>query len=61
MKKILIKLQIVQVNSNKLRRLNPYNPLSYIIYIGAIIYVFLMYGITGFNDRDNFFNPFKWN
>jgi hypothetical protein len=64
MRKLLIKLHIVQVkkieHGFKRYRLNPWNPLSYIaIVIGALVGVF-MFGFVGiFNEVDNR-NHFKW-
>lgn len=74
MKHILKLLKIVQVVSNEERhknglkrlgkgyfkayRLNPYNPLSYIVVIIAIPIIILMYGFVGLFDKIS--NPFKW-
>ena len=73
--KILIKLFILQIVSNEQRRkdglkylgkgcfnayrLNPYNPLSYIVFVIYTIIGILMFGFVGILDR--FENPFKWN
>jgi hypothetical protein len=70
----LIFLRIIQVVSNEERsknglkrlgkgyfkayRLNPYNPLSYIITIIGIPIVLLMYGFVGLFKKVD--NPFKW-
>lgn len=75
MKKILLTLKIVQRVSNEERhinglkrlgkgffnayRLNPLNPLSYIVVIFAIPITFLMFGVLGFIEK--FENPFRWN
>jgi hypothetical protein len=42
------------------RRLNPYNPLSYIAAIIMIIFAFINGFITFIKESD-FSNPFKWN
>ena len=73
MKKILKRLLIIQVVSNKNRnpklgkgyfnayRLNPYNPLSYITAILVLIVGILMFGFVGFWKETDLRNPFKWN
>lgn len=74
MKDILKSLKIVQVVSNEERnknglkrlgkgyfnayRLNPYNPLSYVVFIVSIPIIFLLYGIVGLFEKVT--NPFKW-
>lgn len=75
MKDILKSLKIVQVVSNEERhknglkrlgkgyfnayRFNPYNPLSYIVFIISIPILILLYGILGLFEK--IYNPFKWN
>ena len=75
MQKILVALMIVQVVSNTDRkknglkhlgngyfeayRLNPYNPLSYLIVIGAIPVIIVLYGFVGLFKQAE--NPFAWN
>lgn len=70
MDKILLDLKIVQEKSvptgnfggiyKVYTRMNPYNPLSYIvILITAILYI-VLYGVVGFY-KDLVRNPFKWN
>lgn len=73
MKKFLKLLKIVQEidNSNrekkmgrgfsKAYRLNPYNPLSYLTIILALIIGLLMFGFVGIRKEMDFSNPFKWN
>lgn len=39
------------------RRLNPYHPLSYILFICLLVVFIPLYGIVGLFD---FTNPFKW-
>lgn len=74
MKELLIKLKIVQVVSNEQRhkdglkrlgkgyfkayRLNPFNPLSYILVIVTIPVLLLMYGFVGSFKKA--INPFRW-
>lgn len=72
MRKFLKKIWVLQEVSNKnrnpklgrgfftARRLNPYNPLSYIVLIGAIIIGFIMFGVVGFWKETDIKNPFKW-
>jgi hypothetical protein len=72
-RKILKALYIIQEVSNKNRnpklgkgfleakRLNPYNPLSYVLIIGAIITGILMFGFVGIRKEIDLQNPFKWN
>lgn len=75
MKKLLKALKIVQIVSNEERnknglkrlgkgyfkayRLNPYNPLCYVIVIVAIPIFILMFGFIGFFQKLE--NPFMWN
>lgn len=72
-KKILRGLFIVQERSNIGRnpklgkgystayRFNPYNPLSYITVVIALIIGITLYGILGFWKEMDKQNPFKWN
>lgn len=75
MKNLFIKLKIVQVISNEQRhkdglkrlgkgffktyRLNPFNPLNYILVIVTIPFILLMYGFIGSFEKA--INPFRWN
>lgn len=75
MRKILIALKVVQVVDNRLRskqglkkigkghfqayRLNPFNPLSYVFVLVAILLLLILYGVIGFFNKAE--NPFKWN
>ena len=74
MKEVFIKLKIVQVVSNEQRhkdglkrlgkgyfkayRLNPFNPLSYILVVVTIPVILLMYGFVGSFEKA--INPFRW-
>ena len=75
MKKVFIALKIIQEVSNEDRRkkglkplgkgyfeanrVNPYNPLSYILIAILIPIVILLYGFVGLIDKWE--NPFRWN
>ena len=71
MRKLLRNLKVIQTVSNKDRdpmlgrrymnanRINPYNPLSYIVVIIGGILVILAYGFIGCKDQIDG-NPFKW-
>ncbi len=75
MKKLLIKLYIVQVFQNRGRkeseykgkgyfnayRINPWNPLSYPTIIIFFIVGIIMFGVVGFWREVDTANPFKWN
>ena len=74
MKELFIKLKIVQVVSNEQRhrdglkrlgkgyfkayRLNPFNPLSYILVVVIIPVLLLMCGFVGSFEKA--INPFRW-
>lgn len=74
MEKIAIFLKILQVVSNEERkeqglktlgrgyfdayRLNPYNPLCYLLIVIAIPILLILYGVIGFYKR--IYNPFLW-
>jgi len=75
MRKLLITLKIVQIVDNEYRkkiglkrigkgyfkayRLNPLNPICYLIALFSFIIVLILYGFIGCYER--FENPFKWN
>lgn len=61
MRKLLKKLYIVQEYSNGKRRINPYNPLSYITLVIIFFVGIIMFGIYGFWKEVDIQNPFKWN
>jgi len=74
MKELFSKFKIVQVVSNEQRhkgglkrlgkgyskayRLNPFNPLSYILVVVTIPVILLMYGFVGSFEKA--INPFRW-
>jgi len=74
MRKLLVRLKIVQIQDNELRnkmglkrlgrgffkayRLNPFNPICYIIVICLIPVLLVMYGVYGFYEKA--YNPFLW-
>lgn len=43
------------------RRINPYNPLSYIVLVSILIIGILMFGLVGVWKKVGKENPFKWN
>jgi len=72
----MIKLLVIQVHDNekckienckkrgkgyyKAYRLNPFNPLSYLFAVLALIVALIMFGVVGMaKETDG--NPFKWN
>lgn len=66
MRKLVIKLKIAQervitFDNRKIIqwRVNPYNPLSYLAYIIALIIAFFLIGVKGIKDEFKP-NPFKW-
>lgn len=73
MRKILKRLYIIQVVSNYKKdkklgrgfheayRLNPFNPLSYITIVVALVVGILMFGFIGVWKETDLRNPFKWN
>lgn len=42
------------------RKLNPYNPLSYLYILIISIIGFIMFGVVGFWKEVDTSNPFKW-
>lgn len=76
-RKILIKLRVIQVIDNEernrngvkrkgrgfmeARRLNPYNPLSYIVVVVGAIIGIILFGFVGIFSEIDTKNPFKWN
>jgi hypothetical protein len=69
MRKLLIALKIIQEKkikdplgfTYKQRRLNPYNPLTYLVIIYSFIIGLLMFGFIGFWNEVNWSDlKFKW-
>ncbi len=72
MRKVLKFLKVVQTVSNegraeklgrgfsKAHRLNPYNPLSYIVIPLAFVLGILLFGFVGIWKEIDSKNPFKW-
>lgn len=73
MRKFLKRLYIIQEVSNKdrtpklgkgyrtARRVNPYNPLSYIALILFFIVGVIAFGVVGLWREVELVNPFRWN
>jgi hypothetical protein len=73
MRKVLKYLLVLQEVSNKdrepklgrgfftARRLNPYNPLSYVTIVIVFVVGILMFGFVGIWKETDLQNPFKWN
>lgn len=61
MRKLLKNLLVVQEVPNKGRRLNPYNPLSYLTVLLTFVVGVIMFGVVGFWKEVDLKNPFKWN
>ncbi len=72
LRKILRKLNVIQEIDNKNRkpqlgkgfskaiRINPYNPLSYIVILLTFLVGVIMFGVVGFWKEIDTKNPFKW-
>ena len=67
--KILIFLKVIQLRKitpkDKMymfeeRRLNPYNPLTYITLTIAFFVGIILFGVSGFWNEVDLNNPFKW-
>jgi len=70
--KILKQLRVIQEIDNTKRmdklgrgffvakRLNPYNPLSYILIVLVLLASLIMMGVLGFINQVKAKNPFKW-
>ncbi len=73
MRKFLKRIGVIQEYDNqknkikkgrgffKSYRINPYNPLSYIVVILIFIFGIIFFGIIGFWKQTDSSNPFKWN
>lgn len=44
----------------KARRINPYNPISYLILLAFLIIGILMFGFVGLWKEIDYTNPLKW-
>jgi len=64
MRKIAIYTKVLQEKpgkyGGKIRRLNPWNPLSYILIIMTFLVGFVLYGFVGIWKELDFRNPFKY-
>lgn len=61
MRKLLLKLHVIQINkTDKRRRINPYNPLSYLVITITFIVGIIMFGFVGIWKEVDNNNPFKW-
>lgn len=70
--KFLKKIKVLQEVSNKNRttklgkgfftakRMNPYNPLSYITLVIMFLLGIIMFGVVGIWNEIDYKNPFKW-
>ena len=43
------------------RRFNPYNPLTYVVFVFAFLIGIIMFGVVGVWKEIDRSNPFKWN
>ena len=60
MRKILIAFKVISVRSDKRKRLNPYNPLTYFTILCILIIALLMFGFVGMWREIDYRNSFKW-
>lgn len=60
MRKFLTKIYVLQKRKDKKKRINPYNPISYLVIVLATIIGILMFGFVGVFDQVDEKNPFKW-
>jgi len=70
MRRFLKYIFVLQEVSNKDRkigkgfakafRLNPYNPLSYVVLVLVLVIGLFMFGFKGFGQETDLRNPFKW-
>ena len=59
MRKFLTTIRVIQKNGKK-KRMNPFNPLSYLAIIIAFILGLLMFGFVGVWKEIDGSNPFIW-
>jgi hypothetical protein len=65
LRQLLILLWVIQEKNEpytkpKLRRINPYNPLSYLCMIVVLVIGIALFGIIGVWKEMDFKQPFKW-
>ncbi len=60
MRKMLIAIKVISVRNDKRKRLNPYNPLTYVTIICILIVSLLMFGFIGMWREIDYKNSFKW-
>lgn len=60
--KILKKLNVIQekIEGKRYRRINPWNPLSYITIVLTFVVGIVCFGVIGFWKELDIENPFKW-
>lgn len=62
MRKLLKFLHVIQVSKkNGKRRVNPYNPFSYVVIIGGLLIGIVLFGFVGVWKEVDLINPFRWN
>lgn len=42
-------------------RLNPWNPISYVVVVATLALTFIWLGVNGLANETDYKNPFKWN
>jgi len=64
MRKLLNKILVLQekrgIKGRLIRRINPWNPISYIVVLLATLLGLIMFGFSGIKDQFDGTNPFKW-
>lgn len=63
LKNVFVFLRIIQekrIEGKLYKRLNPFNPLTYIFVAIAFIIAVIMFGIKGWRNEFNFFNEFQY-
>jgi hypothetical protein len=48
------------LKGRRVRRINPWNPLSYLVTVMVLIIGILTFGFVGIKDQIDSANPFKW-
>jgi len=59
MRKFLMTIGVIQKRGNK-KRVNPFNPLSYVALIVGFTLALLMFGFVGMWEEVDGGNPFAW-